>query len=196
VRGLRWPVVDGKETSGASSRDTTLRQEGRGIQLLRPLLKALPTGNLDDVTDPKPTSLAGKAKIFFRPYAAPVEQTDANFDLWLCTGRILEHWHTGSMTRRVPELHRTAPTAVMYMHADDAAKRGLKRNDVAWIESRRGKVKSSSRPRPQTDAQGSVFVAFFDEAVFINKLVIDASDPISREPDYRRRKSAVRVSKA
>jgi hypothetical protein len=60
-------------------------------------------------------SLAGKAKIFFRPYAAPVEQPDANYDLWLCTGRVLEHWHSGTMTRRVPELHRAVPAAVCWI---------------------------------------------------------------------------------
>jgi nitrate reductase NapA len=196
VRGLRWPVVDGKETKWRfiEGHDPYVKA-GEGFNFYGPLMKALPTGNLDDVTDAKPVPLAGKAKIFFRPYAAPVEQPDANFDLWLCTGRILEHWHTGTMTRRVPELHRTAPTAVMYMHADDAAKRSLKRNDVAWIESRRGKVKAVVETRGRNRMpKGSVFVAFFDEAVLINKLVIDASDPISREPDFK--KSAVKVYKA
>lgn len=85
--------------------------------------------------------LSGKAKIFFRPYAAPVEQPDDNYNLWLCTGRVLEHWHSGSMLRRVPELHRTVPSAMLYMHPRDAEAHGLKRKDVAWIESRRGKIK-------------------------------------------------------
>ncbi|NIV46281.1 MAG: hypothetical protein GWN46_05480, partial [Gammaproteobacteria bacterium] len=81
-------------------------------------LKDLASGDLDGVTNPETTSLAGKAKIFFRPYAAPPEQPDENYDLWLCTGRVLEHWHTGTMTRRVPELHRAVPTAQMFMHPD------------------------------------------------------------------------------
>ena len=46
-------------------------------------MKALPSGDLDRVTKPEPTSLAGKAKIFFRPYAAPAESPDATYDLWL-----------------------------------------------------------------------------------------------------------------
>jgi nitrate reductase NapA len=193
VRGLRWPVIDGKETLYRFNEayDPYVKK-GERFAFYGPAFKALPTGNLDDVTDPKPVSLADKAKIFFRPYAAPVEQPDATYDLWLTTGRILEHWHTGSMTRRVPELHRALPTAVMYMHEADAAKRGLKRNDVAWIESRRGKVQvvvdTKGRNRMP---KGSVFVAFFDEAVQINKLVLDALDPISREADFK--KCAVRV---
>jgi nitrate reductase NapA len=139
--------------------------------------------------------LPGKAKIFFRPYAAPVEQPDRNFDLWLCTGRILEHWHTGSMTRRVQELNRAAPSAVLYMHPKDAESRGIKRNDTVWIESRRGKIKLvvDTKGRNQMP-RGSVFAAFFDESLLINKLVLDAVDPISRETDFK--KCAVKVFKA
>ncbi len=66
--------------------------------------------DLDKVTKPESTSLAGKAKIFYRPYAAPPESPDAVFDLWLCTGRVLEHWHSGTMTRRVPDLQRIRNT--------------------------------------------------------------------------------------
>ena len=196
VRGLRWPVVNGKETKYRflEGHDPYVKA-GAGFDFYGPALKALPTGDLDKVTDPKPTSLAGKAKIFFRPYAAPVEQPDANYDLWLCTGRILEHWHTGSMTRRVAELNRTAPTAVLYMHPADAEKRGVKRNDVVWIESRRGKLKLVVDTKGRNAMpKGSVFAAFFDEALLVNKLALDAVDPISRESDFK--KCAVKVYKA
>ena len=113
----------------------------------------------------------------------------------LCTGRILEHWHTGSMTRRVPELHRAAPSAVLYMNPDDAAKRGLKRNDVAQITSRRGSIKALVETQGRMKMpRGTVWMAFFDESVQVNKLCVDATDPISAEPDYK--KSAVKVVKA
>ncbi|MEF9943727.1 MAG: molybdopterin dinucleotide binding domain-containing protein, partial [Burkholderiaceae bacterium] len=196
VRGLTWPVVDGKETHYRFNEafDPYVKK-GAGYDFYGKLMKAIPTGNLDGVTDPKPVPLPGRAKIFFRPYAAPVEQPDANYDLWLCTGRILEHWHTGSMTRRVPELHRAAPTAVLYMQPADAAKRGWKRNDVALIESRRGKVKAVVETQGRNKmSKGTVWLAFFDEAVQVNQIVIDALDPISLEPDFK--KSAVKVSKA
>ena len=192
VRGLRWPVVqvDGRwqETKWRFSEgNDPYVKKGEGFNFYGGAFKALPTGTVDAVTDAKPVPLAGKAKIFFRPYAAPVEQPDASYDLWLTTGRILEHWHTGSMTRRVPELHRAQPSAVMYMHPEDAKKRGLKRNDTAWVESRRGKVKvvvdTAGRNRMP---KGTVSVAFFDESILINKLVLDALDPISREPDFKK----------
>jgi len=200
MRGLRWPVVqrDGRwqETRWRFSEgNDPYVKAGEGFNFYGPALKAIPVGNVDAITDPKPVPLPGKAKIFYRPYAAPVEQPDANFDLWLTTGRILEHWHTGSMTRRVPELHRAQPAVVMYMHPEDAKRRNLRRNDIAWIESRRGKVKilveTAGRNRVP---RGTVSVAFFDEDVLINKLVLDALDPISREPDYK--KCACKVYKA
>lgn len=201
VRGLRWPVMptaDGRwqETKWRFSEgNDPYVKKGEGFSFYGAAFKALPTGNLDTVTDAKPTAFPGKAKIFFRPYAAPVEQPDARYDLWLTTGRILEHWHTGSMTRRVAELHRAQPGAVMYMNPDDAARRGLKRNDLAWVESRRGKVKVVVDTNGRNKMpKGTVSVAFFDENILVNALVLDALDPISREPDFK--KCACRVSKA
>ena len=195
VRGLKWPVVNGKETSWRFNEQyDPYVTKGAGFEFYGKLQKSIPSGNLDGVTDAKPVSLAGKAKIFFRPYAAPVEQPDANYDLWLCTGRVLEHWHSGTMTRRVPELHRAVPAAVMWMHPADADKRGLKRNDLAWIESRRGRIQlrvetggRNAMPR------GTVYVPFFDEGVFINKITLDSACPISKESDYK--KCAVKVTK-
>jgi nitrate reductase NapA len=196
VRGLKWPVVDGKETQWRFNEQyDSYCAKGSGFDFYGKALKALPEGDLDKVTNKEKTSLAGKAKIFFRPYAAPPEQPDENYDLWLNTGRVLEHWHTGTMTRRVPELHRAVPTAVVFMHPDDAGKRGLKRNDVAWLESRRGKIKAvvetQGRNRP---AKGYTFVPFFDEAVFVNKLCLDVTCPMSKETDFK--KAAIKVYKA
>jgi len=196
VRGLTWPVVNEKETAYRfNAKFDPYVKKGSEFDFYGPAMKAIPSGNLDGVTDPKAVAGPGKAKIFFRPYAAPAEQPDRNYDLWLCTGRILEHWHTGSMTRRVPELHRAAPAAVLYMNPGDAEKRGLKRNDIAWIESRRGKIKAAVETQGRNKMpRGTTFLAFFDEGVMVNKLVIDATDPISLEPDFK--KSAVKIYKA
>lgn len=195
VRGLKWPVVNGKETGWRFNEQyDPFVTKGKGFEFYGKLFKAIPSGNLDGITDPKPVSVAGKAKIFFRPYAAPVEQPDANYDLWLCTGRVLEHWHSGSMTRRVPELHRAVPAAVMWMHPADAKKRGLKRNDLAWIESRRGKIQVRVETGGRnTMPKGTVYVPFFDEGVFINKITLDSTCPISKESDYK--KCAVKVAR-
>jgi len=196
VRGLKWPVVDGKETEWRFNEQyDPYVKKGSGFEFYGKALKALPTGNLDKPTSTEKTALAGKAKIFFRPYAAPPEQPDDHYDLWMCTGRVLEQWHTGTMTRRVPELHRATPTALFYMHPEDAKARGLNRNDVAVVESRRGKMKAvvETRGRDRTP-RGYTFIAFFDEGVLVNKLVPDVTCPMSKETDFK--KCAVKVYKA
>jgi len=195
VRGLKWPVVDGKETQWRFNDKYDPYVKTGDFEFYGPALKALPSGDLDKPTSKEKTSLAGKAKIFFRPYAAPPEQPDDNYDLWLSTGRVLEHWHTGTMTQRVPELHRAMPTAQIFMHPEDADARGIKRNDIVVVESRRGMVKAvvetQGRNRPP---KSYTFVPFFDEAVFINKVALDVTCPMSKETDYK--KCAVKVYKA
>lgn len=195
TRGLMWPVVNGKETPYRFNQDFDPYVKEGGYAFYGKLMKAIPTGNLQGVTDPKPVPLPNKAKIFYRPYAAPVEQPDQNYDLWLCTGRILEHWHTGSMTMRVPELERAQPNSFLYMNPADAEKRGLKNGDYAVVESRRGKVKAIVQTNQRNFMpKGTTWLAFFDAKVQTNQVVIDATDPISEEPDFK--KSAVKVYKA
>ncbi|MCB1865849.1 MAG: nitrate reductase catalytic subunit NapA [Chromatiales bacterium] len=195
VRGLKWPVVDGKETQIRFNAKYDPYVKNGDIEFYGKALKALPSGDLDGVTNKEKTSLAGKAKIFFRPYAAPVERPDENYPFWLATGRVLEHWHSGTMTRRVPELHRAVPAAQIFMHPKDAEKLGLARNDLAWVESRRGKIQARVETQGRnTMPRGSIFVPWFDEGVFINKVTLDATCPMSKETDFK--KCAVKVYKA
>ncbi|MGE5384856.1 MAG: nitrate reductase catalytic subunit NapA [Betaproteobacteria bacterium] len=176
ARGLRWPVVDGKETQWRfrEGYDPYVKK-GEGVRFY---------GHKD-----------GKAVIFALPYQDPPEMPDKDFDMWLCTGRVLEHWHTGSMTRRVPELHRAVPEAVMFMHPDDARKRGIQRGMMVKVASRRGeiqlRVETKGRNKPP---MGLVFVPFFDEGRLINKLTLDATCPISKQTDFK--KCAVKVTRA
>ena len=196
VRGLRWPVINGKETLWRfNEKYDPYVKKGSDFDFYGPALKSLPRGDLDAITDSQKIPLAGKAKIFFRPYAAPPESPDKEYDLWLCTGRVLEHWHSGSMTRRVPELHAAVPTALIYMHPQDAEKRSLKNNDLAWIESRRGKLKARVTTNGRNRVpRGLIFVPWFDEGVFINKATLDATCPISKQIDFK--KCAAKAYKA
>jgi nitrate reductase NapA len=143
VRGLRWPVVNGRETQWRyrEGYDPYVKP-GEGFKFYGKALKQIPAGGPGG----EKVDLAGKAKIFFRPYAPPAESPDDEYDLWLCTGRVLEHWHSGSMTKRVAELNRAVPYAKCYMHPDDAKARGIKRHDEVVLESRRGEVKIRSSP--------------------------------------------------
>jgi len=197
VHGLRWPVVGGKETRWRFNEEhDPYARRGSGIDFYGKAGKKLPKGDLaGPAKDGEKVSLDGKAKIFFRPYAPPPEVPDETYDLWLSTGRVLEHWHSGSMTRRAPQLHAAVPEAVLWIHPKDAAARGLARGDLAEIASRRGKVyaraETTGRNRPP---RGLVYVPWFDEGVAINKVTLDATCPISKETDFK--KCAVKVSKA
>ncbi len=195
VHGLRWPVVEGKETRWRFNEEhDPYARKGSGFDFYGKAMKSLPAGDLEKVTDPRTTPLTGKAKIFFRPYAAPPEVPDANYDLWLCTGRVLEHWHSGTMTRRVPALHNAVPEAVLSMHPKDAKQRGLEQDQLAWVESRRGKVRARVELNGRNKVpRGLVYVPWFDEGVFINKVVLDATCPISKQTDFK--KCAVKVYK-
>jgi nitrate reductase NapA len=87
------------------------------------------------------------------------------------------------------------PSAQLWLNPDEAKKRGLKRNDLVWIESRRGKIKVRVETGGRNHVpSGYAFVPWFDEAVFINRLTLDTTCPISKETDYK--KCAVKVYKA
>jgi nitrate reductase NapA len=99
------------------------------------------------------------------------------------------------MTRRVPELHRAVPNAVCWMNQKDADAKGLKRNDLIWVESRRGKVKVRVETGGRNKVpRGLIYVPWFDEGVLINKVTLDTTCPLSKETDYK--KCAVKVYKA
>ncbi|WP_200763967.1 nitrate reductase catalytic subunit NapA [Nitrosophilus alvini] len=199
VRGLRWPVVDGKETQWRfnTKYDPYARKANPNgdFAFYGKIAKALPSGNLTGVTDKKKKPLPNKAKIFARPYMQPPEIPDNKYPFWLCTGRVLEHWHSGTMTMRVPELYRAVPEALCFMHPEDAKKIGVKPGELVWVESRRGKVKARVTTRGRNrPPKGLVFVPWFDERVFINKVCLDATCPMSKQTDFK--KCAVKIYKA
>jgi len=176
ARGLRWPVIDGKETLWRfrEGYDPHVKK-GEGVKFY---------GKPD-----------GKANIIFAPYEPAAESPDKEYDLWLSTGRVLEHWHSGSMTRRVPELFRAYPNAKLYMHPDDAKKRGFKRGMEVKVQTRRGEVLTRVETRGRNKVpKGLVFMPWFDASQLVNKLTLDATDPLSKETDFK--KCACKVVKA
>lgn len=175
-RGLRWPVVDGKETKWRFKEgEDPYVTKGTGWEFY---------GKPD-----------GRAVIFALPYEPAAESPDDEYDMWLSTGRVLEHWHSGSMTQRVPELYQAIPDALIYMHPDDARKRGFRRGDEIKVISRRGEMKSRVETRGRNKPPiGLVFVPWFDASRLINKVTLDATDPISKQTDFK--KCAVRLEKA
>ncbi|RXJ77668.1 periplasmic nitrate reductase subunit alpha [Arcobacter sp. F155] len=201
VRGLKWPVVDGKETQWRfnAKYDPYAKKYGKEtghteFAFYGKLAKALPQGDLNGIKDKTKKALKNKAKIFARPYMDPPEVPDETYPLWMSTGRVLEHWHSGTMTMRVPELYRAVPEALCYIHPEDAKKFGVKQGELAWVESRRGKVKARVETRGRNrPSRGLVYVPWFDEKVFINKVCADYTCPQSKQTDFK--KCAVNVYK-
>lgn len=178
VRGLRWPVVNGRETRWRyrEGHDPYV-PKGEGVRFY---------GNPD-----------GKAVIYAVPYEPAAEEPDKDYPYWLCTGRVLEHWHSGSMTRRVPELYRAFPNAVAYMHPEDARAQGLRRGDAIEIVSRRGKMQTRVETRGRNKPpRGLVYVPWFDASQLINKVTLDATDPISFQTDFKKCAIAIRKVQA
>jgi nitrate reductase NapA len=183
ARGLRWPVVRGDD---GSFRETRYRfvegedryvAEGKGIQFYHSVTR-------DD-----------RAQIWFCPHEPAPEEPDDDYPFWLCTGRVLEHWHTGTMTMRVPFLRRGMSRTYVEMHPEDAARLNVREGDRVIVATRRGEIELpvwlTGRGRPP---RGTLFVPFFDETRLINNITLDAVDPLSKEPDYKKCAAAVRIA--
>jgi nitrate reductase (cytochrome) len=182
ARGLRWPVVQQKDGTWRETKfrfsefDDPYVAKGADIQFYHSVTK-------DD-----------RALIWFAPYEKAEEEPDQDYPFWLCTGRVLEHWHTGTMTMRVPQLRGAVPQSYVEMHREDATRLGLKNGDLAELKTRRGVIRLpvwlDGRGKPP---KGSLFVPFFDQRLLVNEITLGAVCPISKEPDYK--KCAAAVSK-
>jgi len=178
TRGLRWPVVDGRETRYryAAGHDPYVKKP-YGVHFY------------------KATGYGEKAACWLRPYHPPAESPDAEYPYWLCTGRVLEMWHTGSMTRRVKQLDEAMPEAYVELNRADALELGLRDGERIKLVSRRGEIEARARVDSRGQCpRGTVFVPFFDEQRLINRLTLDALDNISKEPDFK--KCAVKIVRA
>jgi nitrate reductase NapA len=182
AHGLRWPVI--KDRSG-QWRETKRRfvagedpyvNRDEGVRFY--MAKAG-----DD-----------RALIWARPYEPPPEVPDKEYPFWLCTGRVVEHWHTATMTGRVKALKQAMPKAYVEIHPQDASRLDVQSGDMVRIRSRRGSIILPAWVRGRSVPQkGLVFVPFFDETKLINEVTLDAYCPMSKEPDYK--KCAVRLEK-
>jgi nitrate reductase NapA len=182
ARGIRWPVVEQPDGSWRETRfrfaehDDPYVPKGAGFAFYHS------------------TSADARAQIWFHPYTAPPEAPEDAYPFWLCTGRVLEHWHSGTLTMRIPQLNRAMPQSYVEMNRRDARRMGIEDGDVVRLESRRGSldlpVWLDGRGSPPP---GSLFVPFFDEKLLVNVLTLDAHDPFSKQPDYK--KCAVRVKR-
>jgi formate dehydrogenase alpha subunit len=125
----------------------------------------------------------------FRP---PAEEVDEAYPFILSTGRILFHWHGGTMSRRSPGLETIAPTAEVEIHPQDGKRLGIEDGDWVCVKSRRGEIVANAC-LTERSPQGTVFMTFHYAEAAVNLLTIDAVDPIAKIPEYK--VCAVQVTK-
>ena len=174
--GLMWPYVNGRETRWrCNTAHDPAAERARGA--------------FDFYGHPD-----HRAWVWLRPYEPPAESPDPVYPFWLGTGAVLEHWGTGSMTQRIPTLHRSIPHAYVEINREDATRLGIRDGETVRLVSRRGALEIQARLDYRSQpSPGQIFVPVFDEAAAVNRLTLDACCPLSGQPDAT--KCAVRVER-
>ncbi len=126
----------------------------------------------------------GRARFVPADIIPAAERPDTAYPMVLITGRQLEHWHTGSMTRRATMLDTLEPDPVALVHPLDLAALGGQPGDVVTLESRRGRVTLYARA-DASSPRGAVFVPFCYYEAAINRLTHAALDPFAKIPEFK-----------
>jgi formate dehydrogenase major subunit len=154
------------------------------------------TGKLWPCPDPEPSdgravlfddhfpTATGRGKFVPCEFAPAHELPDADYPLVLNTGRLLEHWHTGTMTRRAAALDALQPGPFVEVHPNDLARLGIADSSVVTVRSRRGAIRLPARASVAVPA-GSVFIPFHFREAAANVLTIDELDPFGKIPEFK-----------
>jgi predicted molibdopterin-dependent oxidoreductase YjgC len=126
----------------------------------------------------------GKGLLTPLAYRPPAEEPDAEYPMRLSTGRLLQHYHTGSMSRRAPVLDRLVPHGEVEIHPEDALEQGLTDGGSVKVATRRGEVVTTARVTPRV-APGSLFMSFHFAEAAANRLTNDALDPVAKIPEFK-----------
>ncbi len=199
--GLGWDYGHTLDTDGMAQ-NTSVEAVYEEMRALMPSLAGLPFKRIeaeDSVTYPAPDAHSpgqailftqgfprpgGKARLVPAGLLPPDEVPDAAFPLVLTTGRLLEHWHTGSMTRRTQVLDALEPEGIAAMHPAQIARMGLAPGMKITVETRRGAL--TARLRADSDvAEGMVFVPFAFQEAAANRLTNPALDPFGKIPEFK-----------
>jgi formate dehydrogenase alpha subunit len=135
----------------------------------------------------------GLGAFFAIDHRDPAEMPDRDFPLYLTTGRVLYHYHSGTMSRRAPGLHEKAPECRLELASADAASYGIADGDQVRIRSRRGEITAKAQISKRA-MPGTVFLPFHYAEASANKLTNAALDPVSKIPEYK--VCAVQLEKA
>jgi len=166
-RGLQWPCPT-PEHPGTARRyvegDDPFVPKGAGIEFY---------GNHDK-----------KAVVYLRPYVPSPEKLSTDYPMYLTTGRILEQFHTGTLTGRIQELHDAAGSAKIQINPQDAFVLRIQDGDPVEVKSKYGSVRGEA-VLTEMSRRGVVFASFYDARLLINFAVADNYDPASKEPEFK-----------
>ncbi len=127
---------------------------------------------------------SGRGQLVPTDLTPPAELPDEEYPLVLTTGRLLEHWHTGAMTRRAPTLDDLEPGAVAHLNGRELARLGVRAGEPITVTTRRGRITLAAREDPEV-ADGMIFVPFcFNEAA-ANRLTNPQLDPFAKIPEFK-----------
>jgi predicted molibdopterin-dependent oxidoreductase YjgC len=126
----------------------------------------------------------GLGKFHALPFKEPAEIVDEEYPFTLTTGRLMFHFHTGTMTRRSKKLVSEVPAAYVEIHPEDARAIGLNGHKQIRVTSRRGQICLGVRITP-TIKRGVVFIPFHFAEAAANALTNSAIDPIAKIPEYK-----------
>ena len=126
----------------------------------------------------------GRARLVPADLSPPDELPDAEFPLVLTTGRLLEHWHTGSMSRRSTVLDAIEPEAMVAMHPGEIDRQGLTAGEMVRVETRRGAITLRLMADRQV-AEGMIFIPFCYGEAPANVLTNPQLDPFGKIPEFK-----------
>lgn len=175
LRGLQWPcpTTDHPGTVRRFTSEDPFVPEGKDVEFYG-----------------KPDK---RAVVFLRPYIPSNEQLSEEAPIYLTTGRVVEQWHTGTMTDKIPDLREGSGRAHFIMNPVDAAMMDLEDGDLVEVTSQYGTITGQLK-LSENETRGTMFASFYDSQFLVNLVVADNYDPVSKEPEYKI--TAVSVKKA
>jgi len=126
----------------------------------------------------------GLGKFHPTPYREPFELPDEDYPFILTTGRILYHWHGGTLSRHSPGLAEIRPEAEVELNPQDAEKLHCSDGDLVELASRRGEILVKVKVTDKSP-QGVVFMTFHFKEAPANRLTVDALDPVAKIPEFK-----------
>ena len=135
----------------------------------------------------------GKGLFHAIDHQPPAELPDAEYPFMLTTGRVLYHYHTGTMTMKSDGLNSLSPECFVEISAEDAAKKNIQNGDMVNVFSRRGKIKAKLMVSPKA-VEGTVFIPFHFAKAAANRLTNARVDPIAKIPEFK--VCAIQIQKA